>query len=162
MPIVHFPGNADTAPAELQLGRRYYREQRWGEAIEVLGLALTCVEPSETARHRGEALFLQGMAKLQLSDEAYAIDTVEASAAADWLEARFQLALNYARQGAAAVRCACVLLRISSNSWMPMQKTLLLPQGETASVLHSGACTPKEARRVTRGEPLPLFDVASR
>ena len=88
----------DAVPEQLQSGRQFYREQRWAEAIEILAQALAETEDNRP-RLRGEVLFLRGMAQVQAGAEAEGIEDLEAAATAGWLEARFQLALLYARQG---------------------------------------------------------------
>ena len=88
----------DAVPEQLQSGRQFYREQRWAEAIEILAQALAETEDNRP-RLRGEVLFLRGMAQVQAGAEAEGIEGLEAAATAGWLEARFQLALLYARQG---------------------------------------------------------------
>ena len=78
-------------------GRRLYREQRSAEAVERFDRAL---DPAATdSARRGEILFWRGLAHLQAGHEADGIEDLEAAAQSDWLEARFQLALLYARQG---------------------------------------------------------------
>jgi signal transduction histidine kinase len=99
MSTAHPPTDAEAAPAKLQLGRRLYRQERWTEAVEVLAQALAEADKSLPGRLRGEVLFLHGMALVRAGSEAEGIDELEGAATAGWLEARFQLALLYARRG---------------------------------------------------------------
>ena len=89
---------AGVVPEALTQGRLHYRAQRWSEAIEVLGRALEADGPGIVGA-TGEILFLRGMALVRAGSEAEGTDDLEAAAVAGWLEARFQLALLYARQG---------------------------------------------------------------
>jgi tetratricopeptide (TPR) repeat protein len=82
----------------LTQGRLHYRAQRWSEAIEVLGCALEADGPGIIGA-TNDILFLRGMALVQAGSEEEGVDDLEAAAAASWLEARFQMALLYARQG---------------------------------------------------------------
>lgn len=99
MSTAHPPTDAEAAPAKLQLGRRLYREEHWSEAVEVLEQVLAADQKNLPDPLRGEMLFLRGMALVRAGSEAEGIDDLEAAAAVGWLEARFQLALLYARQG---------------------------------------------------------------
>lgn len=80
------------APARSPLveARSASREERWEEVAQLLDGA-----PEGGA----EALFLRGLARTRCGDEAAGIEDLEAAADAGWLEARFHLALLYARKG---------------------------------------------------------------
>ena len=54
---------------------------------------------SSVSATAAEALLFRGLKHLEQGHEAEGIEALEAAAAADWLEARFQLALFYARKG---------------------------------------------------------------
>lgn len=88
----------ETLSDALKQGRLCYREQRWSEAVEILRQALAADGERATGT-RTEVLFLKGMALVQAGSEAEGTDDLEGAAAAGWLEARYQLALLYARQG---------------------------------------------------------------
>lgn len=100
MSTAHPPTGVDAFREALRQGRRFYREQCWPEAVGILSQVLVaCDENDGTESLRSEARFLLGMARVQEGDEAAGTEDLEAAATDGWLEARFQLALLYARQG---------------------------------------------------------------
>lgn len=86
------------AAAALARGRESYRQRRTVEAVAAFDAALVTAGGRDEGL-RAEILFWRGLARLQEGREAEGTDNLEAAAGAGWLEARFQLAQLYARQG---------------------------------------------------------------